>query len=40
MKLATIGSKGLLYVDIGFLLPTGITEIFTGGVIGINYLAE
>lgn len=39
MKLAIIGSRGILAVDIGAHLPDGVEEIVSGGAAGIDRLS-
>lgn len=39
MKTAVIGSRGIDNIDIGKLLPDGVTEIVTGGARGVDACA-
>ena len=40
MKLAIIGSRGLRVEDMGLYLPTGVTELISGGAKGIDTCAR
>jgi len=40
MKVAIIGSRGLVTNDLGKYLPNGVTEIVSGGAMGIDTCAR
>lgn len=40
MKLAIVGSRSIMQIDINRYLPKGITEIVSGGACGIDTLAK
>ena len=40
MKVAIIGSRSLINVEISKYIPENVTEIISGGAIGIDTLAE
>lgn len=40
MKVAVIGSRGLIVNDLGKYLPDGTTEIISGGAIGVDKCAR
>jgi hypothetical protein len=40
MKVAVIGSRGLVVEDLGKYLPPGTTEIVSGGAVGIDSCAR
>lgn len=40
MKIAIIGSRGICHIDLSLYLDSGISEIISGGAIGVDSVAK